>query len=269
MKEILIRTLSGIVFLIVVIGSILLHPIAFLIVFGVFTVIGLYEYYALTGISSKANKIIFVFIGLLLYALLALIGIGKVDITYALLIFLVFPVIITFLLFKKEVNWSHIGSVFTGYFYVAVPFGLLNTFFSFSYHESFPGFLLISMLVIVWCNDIFAYLTGSYFGKHKLFERISPKKTWEGFFGGLLFALLSAYVLSLFSNSLSLTEWLVLAAIVVITATIGDLSESMLKRNAGVKDSGSLMPGHGGVLDRFDAVLFATPFVFIYLKFML
>jgi len=269
LKEILIRTLSGIVFLIVVIGSILLHPIAFLIVFGVFTVIGLYEYYALTGISSKANKIIFVFIGLLLYALLALIGIGKVDITHALLIFLVFPVIITFLLFKKEVNWSHIGSVFTGYFYVAVPFGLLNTFFSFSYHESFPGFLLISMLVIVWCNDIFAYLTGSYFGKHKLFERISPKKTWEGFFGGLLFALLSAYVLSLFSNSLSLTEWLVLAAIVVITATIGDLSESMLKRNAGVKDSGSLMPGHGGVLDRFDAVLFATPFVFIYLKFML
>ncbi|MCB2207563.1 MAG: phosphatidate cytidylyltransferase [Bacteroidetes bacterium] len=269
MKEILIRTLSGIVFLIVVIGSILLHPIAFLIVFGVFTVIGLYEYYALTGISGKANKIIFVFIGLLLYALLALIGIGKVDITYALLIFLVFPVVITFQLFEKEVNWSQIGSVFSGYFYVAAPFGLLNTFFSFSYHESFPGFLLVSMLVIVWCNDIFAYLTGSFFGKHKLFERISPKKTWEGFFGGLLFALLSAYVLSLFSNSLSVTEWLVLAKVIVVTATIGDLSESMLKRNAGVKDSGSLMPGHGGVLDRFDAVLFATPFVFIYLKFLL
>jgi phosphatidate cytidylyltransferase len=112
-------------------------------------------------------------------------------------------------------------------------------------------------------------LTGSFFGKHKLFERISPKKTWEGFFGGLLFALLSAYVLSLFSASLSYTEWLVLATVIVLAATIGDLSESMLKRNAGVKDSGNLMPGHGGVLDRFDAVLFATPFVFIYLKFIL
>lgn len=269
MKEILIRTLSGIVFLIVVIGSILLHPIAFLIVFGVFTVIGLYEYYALTGISGKANRMIFVFIGLMLYGLLAFIGLGKIDITYGLLIFLIFPVVIVFELFEKETNWFHIGSVFTGYFYVAVPFGLLNTLFAFSYTESFPGFLLVSMLVIVWCNDIFAYLTGSFFGKHKLFERISPKKTWEGFIGGLLFALLSAYVLSLFSNSLTLPEWLVLATIVGVTATIGDLSESMLKRNAGVKDSGSLMPGHGGVLDRFDAVLFATPFVFIYLKFLL
>lgn len=238
-------------------------------VFGVFTVIGLYEYYSLTGMLGNANKIFFFFIGLLLYALLAFIGLGIIDITYALFIFLIFPVVITFQLFEKEINWSHIGSVFTGYFYVAVPFGLMNTFFAFSYNEFFQGFLLVSMLVIVWCNDIFAYLTGSLFGKHKLFERISPKKTWEGFVGGLFFALLSAYVLSLFSNSLSLIEWLVLATIVVFTATIGDLSESMLKRNAGVKDSGSLMPGHGGVLDRFDAVLFATPFVFIYLKFLL
>jgi len=269
LKEILIRTLSGIVFLIVVIGSILLHPIAFLIVFGAFTVMGLTEYYALTKITGIRIKTVFVSFGLLMYLLLTFIGLGMLDITYGLLIFLIFPIVIAFQLFEKEINWLNIGSVFTGYFYVAVPFGLLSTFFSFSFNELFPGFLLIAMFAIVWCNDIFAYLTGSFFGRHKLFERISPKKTWEGFFGGLAFAMLSAYVLSLFSKSLSLAEWLTLATIIVITATIGDLSESMLKRNAGVKDSGNLMPGHGGVLDRFDAVLFATPFVFIYLKFIL
>ena len=133
----------------------------------------------------------------------------------------------------------------------------------------FDGFLLIAVLVIIWCNDILAYLTGSFFGKHRLFERISPKKTWEGFAGGLIMALVAAFILSLFSSTLSVIEWLILALIIVLTATIGDLSESMLKRYAGVKDSGNLMPGHGGILDRFDAVLFATPFVFIYFKLLI
>ena len=243
----------------------MLHPIAFLIVFGIFTSIGLIEYFSLSQISGK-KKIVFVILGLFLYLLLALISYGVLDIVYGLWVFLVFPIVVGIQLFEKEINWFNIGSVFTGYFYVAVPFGLLNSFFTFSYSEPFSGFLLIAMLVIVWCNDIFAYLAGSFFGKHKLFERVSPKKTWEGFIGGLAFAMLSAYLLSFFSNSLMVSEWLLLALIIVVTATIGDLSESMLKRSAGVKDSGSLMPGHGGVLDRFDAVLFATPFVFIYFK---
>jgi phosphatidate cytidylyltransferase len=268
LKEILIRTLSGIVFLIIVIGSILLHPIAFLIVFGVFTAMGLLEYFSLLKVTER-NKVVFVLIGLCFYALLALIGLGRVDIVYGLLIFLIYPIVTGLQLFEKEINWTTIGTVFTAYFLIVVPFALLNTFFAFSYAEPFEGFLLISMLIIIWCNDILAYLSGSFFGKHKLFKRISPKKTWEGFIGGLIFALLSAYVLSLFSNSMNVLEWLLLALIIVITATIGDLSESMLKRYAGVKDSGSLMPGHGGVLDRFDAVLFATPFVFIYFKFMI
>lgn len=269
MKEILIRTISGIVFLIVVLGSILLHPIAFFVVFGVFTAIGLNEYFTLTIVTGRNQKPVFITLGLLLYALLGLIGLSFIDITYGLFIFLWFPIVVAFQLFEKEINWSNIGAVFTGYFYVAIPFGLLNTFFAFSQNEIFSGFLLVSILIIVWCNDIFAYLSGSFLGKHKLFERISPKKTWEGFFGGLLFAMLAAYLLSMLSDTFTITEWLVLSIIIVITATIGDLSESMLKRNAGVKDSGSLMPGHGGILDRFDAVLFATPFVFVYIKFLL
>lgn len=239
-----------------------------MIVFGVFTVIGLIEYFGLLQMAGT-NKTVYIIIGLFLYILLAFIGLGMLDIVFGLLIFLIFPAVVGLQLLEKEINWTAVGSVFTAYFYVAVPFALLNTFFAFSYNEPFDGFLLIAVLVIIWCNDILAYLTGSFFGKHRLFERISPKKTWEGFAGGLIMALVAAFILSLFSSTLSVIEWLILALIIVLTATIGDLSESMLKRYAGVKDSGNLMPGHGGILDRFDAVLFATPFVFIYFKLLI
>ena len=191
--------------MIIVIGSILLHPIAFLVVFGVFTALGLVEYYSLLKVIGR-NKVVYIFIGLLLYALLAFIGLGKVDIVYGLLVFLIFPLVTGIQLFEKEINWTTMGSVFTAYFYIVVPFALLNTFFAFSYAEPFEGYLLIAMLIVIWCNDIFAYLTGSFFGKHKLFERISPKKTWEGFIGGLIFALIAAFVMSLFSNSLTSFE---------------------------------------------------------------
>ena len=271
LKEILIRTVSGIVFLIIVIGSILIHPVAFLMVFGGFTFIGLKEYFKLTKVSGKILQNTYVLIGLVLYFLIGLIGLAKVDVIFSLLILLLFPIIIAFELYSKKHDWSRTGSVLTGYFYVAIPFGLMNSFFLLNHDGIYSIYLLLSFFVVVWCNDIFAYLLGSFFGKHKLFERISPKKTWEGSAGGLLFALLAAYILSFIFKQLQLSfiEWMFFAVIVVIAATIGDLSESMLKRNAGVKDSGKLMPGHGGVLDRFDAILYATPFVFIYIKFLL
>ena len=240
-------------------------------VFGGFTFIGLKEYFKLTKITGKMLQNIYLLIGLLLYFLIGLIGLARIDITFSLLILLLFPIIIAFELFSRKHDWGRTGSVLTGYFYVVIPFGLMNSFFLLNHDGVYSVYLLLSFFVIVWCNDIFAYLSGSFIGKHKLFERVSPKKTWEGFAGGLLFALLAAYILSFIFKQLQLSfiEWMFFAVIVVIAATIGDLSESMLKRNAGVKDSGNLMPGHGGVLDRFDAILFATPFVFIYIKFLL
>jgi phosphatidate cytidylyltransferase len=201
------------------------------------------------------------------YFLVGLIGLGIIDIRYAYLILLALPVTVVLELFRKEgAGWNRIGVYFTGFFFVSLPFGLLNALFVLPDREGYVKGILIGMFVIVWSSDIFAYLTGSLFGKHRLFERISPKKSWEGSIGGLLFALLAAYILSLFFTELSLTRWLVMAAIVVITGTLGDLSESFLKRKAGVKDSGNIFPGHGGVLDRFDAALFAVPFVFIYIN---
>jgi len=266
LKDIYIRTLTGFFFLVAVIGSILLHPLAFFGLFFVFVFLGLKEFALLTGNGRKTNVAFYV-LGMFVYILTGLIGLGLVDIRYAYLILLVFPLTIICELFrKKDASWNRIGACFTAFFYVALPFGLLNALFVLPDREGYHTGILIGTFVIVWSSDIFAYLAGSMFGKHRLFERISPKKSWEGSIGGLLFALLAAYILSLFFNELSLTRWLIMAIIIVITGTLGDLSESFLKRKAGVKDSGNIFPGHGGVLDRFDATLFAVPFVFVYIN---
>ncbi len=268
MKDIYIRTLTGFFFLVAVIGSIVAHPLAFFVLFSFFTLVGLNEFFLLTAKNdSRKKNILYYILGMFFYFLVALIGLGLIDIRYAYLILLLLPVIIIFELFRKEgAGWNRIGIYFTGFFYVSLPFGLLNALFVLPDRGEYVIGILIGMFVIVWSSDIFAYLTGSMFGKHRLFERISPKKSWEGSIGGLVFALLAAYVLSLFFTELSLTRWLILAVIIVITGTLGDLSESFLKRKAGVKDSGNIFPGHGGVLDRFDATLFAVPFVFFYIN---
>ncbi|MBR5238881.1 MAG: phosphatidate cytidylyltransferase [Paludibacteraceae bacterium] len=163
--------------------------------------------------------------------------------------------------------------------YVALPFALINMIAFF--RGQFTPVLVLSMLVFIWANDSFAYLTGSLFGRHRLFERVSPKKSWEGFIGGNLFALVAAYVMSIvdqpLSNllvghngaSLELWQWLVFAQIVVVFGTFGDLVESLLKRRLGVKDSGVAIPGHGGWLDRFDSFIFAAPVVACYLYLLL
>jgi len=125
--------------------------------------------------------------------------------------------------------------------------------------------LIFLVLGLLWVNDIFAYLTGRLLGKHKLFERISPGKTIEGSLGGLVFTVISMAIFCHYVPRMSIATAVGMAAIAVIFGTIGDLCESMLKRQAGVKDSGKLIPGHGGILDRFDSVMFSVPFIFVYL----
>jgi phosphatidate cytidylyltransferase len=281
LKEIYKRTLTGIFFIVAVIGSILLHPLAFFIVFSVFTYIGLTEFLKLSTVTggTQQNRLYFAS-GMLIYFLTALLGMGYIDPRFSYFLLLVFFFIFIFELFNKQnASREKTGAWFTGFIYIAIPFGLMNSLFftgfdRFNLQEAF-GFpanttpridILIGLFIIIWSSDVFAYLVGSWLGKHKLFARISPKKSWEGSIGGLVFALLAAYVLSLFFKQLTVSEWLLFAVIVVITGALGDLIESMLKRQAGVKDSGTLLPGHGGVLDRFDAVLFATPFVFVYVN---
>lgn len=129
--------------------------------------------------------------------------------------------------------------------------------------------LLLGFFIVIWTNDTFAYLSGMFIGRHKFFERISPKKTWEGTAGGLVFGLAAGYILSLFFDDFSLSEWLGYALTIIIFGTFGDLFESLIKRTLGLKDSGNIMPGHGGILDRFDSILLAAPFAFIYIVFVL
>ena len=144
-------------------------------------------------------------------------------------------------------------------FYAAIPLGLMPLL-----HEGYNA--LVMVLLMVWMNDNGAYMGGSLLGKHKMWERHSPGKTWEGTAIGVLFALLTAYFIGpLFNASIVWYHWLVLGLICSVVDTLGDLVESMLKRSVGLKDSGKIMPGHGGFLDRFDSLLVATPFVFVYL----
>ncbi|MFK5855749.1 MAG: phosphatidate cytidylyltransferase [Bacteroidota bacterium] len=269
MKDIYIRSLTGIVFLAVVIGSILLNPLAFLLVFSVFNFIGLKEFARLANRSNKTSATAtpeYYIFGMLIYFIIGLAGLGYLDVRFSAVIFVILFVQIAIELYRKDPQWKNITTLITGYIYIAVPFGLMNSLFYTGAIDQSQSGILIGMFVIVWTSDVFAYLTGSMIGKHKLMERISPKKTWEGSIGGLFFALISAYILSIFVPQLSIVEWLILSVVIVISGTLGDLVESLLKRNAGVKDSGTIFPGHGGVLDRFDAVIFATPMVFVFIN---
>lgn len=202
-----------------------------------------------------------------IYSIISLIALNLIDIRFAFLIVLVFPLTIIFELFRKEQpSWLRAGTYFSAFFYISVPFGLMNALFLMPGSEGYHPAILIGLFIIMWSGDIAAYLIGSMIGKHRLFERISPKKSWEGSIAGLVFGLVAAWVLSLIFTDLSLINWMVMAVIIIVTGTLGDLSESLLKRLAGVKDTGNILPGHGGVLDRFDATLFATPFVFVYIN---
>lgn len=233
-----------------------------------FCIVALNEFLLIsTHKENIGRKLLYFLFGIFIYCIVSLIGLGYLDIRFAYLILLTFPITIVIELFSKSNTvWKTLGTYFTGWMYLSVPFGLLNALFLTPVvEESFTG-ILLGLFIIIWSSDVFAYLVGSAIGKHRLFERISPKKSWEGSVGGLIFALVAAFVLSLIYPQLGLVNWLVLAVIIVITGTFGDLAESKLKREAGVKDSGNILPGHGGVLDRFDATIFAVPFVFVYVN---
>ena len=152
-------------------------------------------------------------------------------------------------------------------FYISIPFVMLfDIALMDGYYDPLP---ILGFFILIWVYDTGAYLSGKFFGKHKLFERISPKKTWEGLIGGALIAMLvSIFINGYFFAELSQFEWAIVALIVVVFGTLGDLIESLVKRNAGVKDSGSIMPGHGGMLDRFDSALFAAPFFWLFLQWI-
>ena len=274
MKNLIIRAITGILFIGIIIGAILYSKYTLLALLLVITTLTLTEFYRLIEGSNLPKLTLFVNIlggnyltlSLYLYAsdILPAFSKGVVFIPY-LIYFLCCFIIQLYMKDKDPITrWSH---SFMGQVYIALPIGLLS-FLAFEPSSTFLFYnpwLLLSFFYFIWINDTGAFLVGSAIGKKRLFERISPKKSWEGFWGGIAFNLVLAYILSTQFNVLSQLEWYGLAITVSIFATLGDLCESLLKRTLQIKDSGSILPGHGGMLDRFDSVLLAAPAAVIYL----
>jgi len=167
---------------------------------------------------------------------------------------------------KDEKPLRSMAMLYLGIGYIILPFSLLSAI---AFHpESYEPFLIIGLVGITWCMDTGAYFFGSAFGKHRLFERVSPKKSWEGAIGGVALALTGAWVLSLFLDQLTPMQWLLAGGIIAVTGIFGDLVESFIKRVGLTKDSGNSIPGHGGFLDRFDSLIFSIPFFLFFLKLL-
>jgi phosphatidate cytidylyltransferase len=265
------RTLTGTVFVLLIVGSVILDAKIFATLFLIVSILTQLEFYQiLEKRGRKPQTYLGVGVGSLLYLSLATNALGLLGSIGHLLIFLNFfliGLIFTAELFTQSSDpFGNIGTTIVGIMYIALPFGLLNyLYLPVIYPNNFNFGILLGYFIILWLNDTGAYLVGSAFGKHKLFERISPGKTWEGSIGGALFAILAAALLSNYFTGITIFQWIIMAVIVVLFGTFGDLVESMLKRSLGLKDSGNILPGHGGLLDRFDAVLLSAPAVFVYI----
>lgn len=273
MSNFLKRTISGTLFVIAIIGSILLGRYSFLLVFLALSVFTLYEFYKM-GFKSRIRPQLL--LGLVLGGLIFIVNyffaIGKLGpFIFLGLIPLVLSVFIIELYRNHNKPIHNIAFTLLGLIYVAFPFALLNYFvLSYSsYRIGYQSHLLIGFFALTWANDSGAYAFGVSIGRNKLFPRISPKKSWEGLIGGFFVTTLMAWLLSLFFLEVSLFHWMMIAFITAVMSIFGDLVESMFKRSIGVKDSGKFLPGHGGILDRFDSVLLAIPVVFVYLEMMM
>ena len=270
MNNLLTRTITGAIFVIIVLGSAFINIWAFAFVFAIFTVIGMIEFYRLCQkININPHFIPGILIGFFLYTISFTnsIGIIKFDFKIICLSFFAVFILIFFMeLFRKSATpLQNIATTLLGILYISVPFSLLISIANNRLTELPFAYLPIFFFIIIWVYDTFAYLVGIKFGKNRICERISPKKSWEGAIGGLFFTLLLAIILSFYFPFLTTLEWIGFATIIVIFGTLGDFAESLLKRNANIKDSGNFFPGHGGILDRFDSVLLSIPFVYLYL----
>ncbi|MBL7912140.1 MAG: phosphatidate cytidylyltransferase [Bacteroidia bacterium] len=291
LKTLATRSASAAVFVVLLVGCVYWSYISFSVFFFLVSMIGLNEFYKIAEkMGAKPFKVVGFIFGIITY--IGVVPLTKfisnpgdddldVSVQYssmedlqsgflALIILCPFILLATALFSKKENSIQNALYSLGGIIYAVIPFGLLNqTVF---YDDGCTGAfftpnLILGIIFLIWSNDTFAYLGGSLFGKNKMIERVSPGKTWEGTIIGVLITFGLSFLFNMLYNLGDYT-WQILGIIVPVLATIGDLVESKLKREAGVKDSGSIMPGHGGVLDRFDSLIFVSPFVYVLFKLL-
>ncbi len=275
-RNLLVRSATGLVFVAVMLGAMLLGRLSFAILLFCITAGCMWELYGLaekTGARPQKTAGILIglsIVGINLAAIETVINniafLKYLGMAAVLVILLAATVFILEIWRQKGGPMQNIGATFLGVAYVALPVSLIALFPIVGNKVLFPWNALIvpAYIAIVWANDVFAYLFGITFGKHRFFERLSPKKSWEGFFGGLAGAVAVAAVVGKFLIHGDIWLWMGLGLIVALTAVLGDLVESHFKRSVGAKDSGNSLPGHGGLLDRFDAMLVSAPFAFIF-----
>ena len=262
MNNTLTRTLSGIVYILILITA-SLHLYGFLVLFGIFLLVAISEFCDLVRLKKTIPLLIATF-GYFLFSYFNVTNTTEILLLFATLF--VSAKAIAFL-FSKQLKPLVTTSKFVYLIgYVILPIILITKIPLAD--GAFNPKIIISIFILIWANDTFAFVVGKSFGKRKLFERISPKKTIEGFIGGLLFALLFSVLISKYFIDQAMLRWLAISFILSIFGTIGDLVESKFKRIAEVKDSGKIMPGHGGILDRLDSIIFAAPFVFLFYQIM-
>jgi len=292
MNETLKRAISGAVYIALLLTSILFSTESFITLFGVFLIITIYEFSNIVNL----NKVFSILFGTLVYAAIILVSHYNKQTTQFLnenfnttssletnikqldLVLLAVTIVVSIkciiFLFYDSVQKVSISSKYLYLLgYITLPFVFIVKI-SFGTNDYNPK-IILGLFILIWTNDTFAYIVGKSMGKHKLFERVSPKKTIEGFIGGVVFAAFAGFLISKFYiqpkpefSSKSILIWTIIALIVSIFGTIGDLIESKFKRIAGVKDSGSIMPGHGGILDRLDSVIFVAPIIFLFYQIL-
>ena len=261
------RAITAFFFTIAMLGSIFFGGYTFTGFYLILSIVALLEFYKLVKMGGiRPHRNIGVLVATILFLITAAYHFLRFETKFLLLVVpLIFSVFVSELYKKSKIPFANISYTFVGFIYVTIPFcffyslGFLADVFTYDYH------LPLAFLLMLWANDTGAYLFGVKFGKHRLFERHSPKKSWEGFFGGMFTSLAVSFGIFKLFPEMSAVTWAGMAILISCFGTLGDLVESMLKRSLDAKDSGSFLPGHGGFLDRFDGLLIAAPVVYVYL----
>jgi phosphatidate cytidylyltransferase len=276
MNNMVQRGISGSIYVVVIVAAILFSPYTYVLLFATVTGMCLWEFYGLLEQKGEAmeDKPMATLGGVYLFVTGFFWFAGAMNLKYiALWIIIMLYLLIRALYSNDERALRTIAYTFFGQVYIGLPFMFLSRL-GFPKDiiglENYNPWLIIGFFIIIWLSDTGAYLFGTAFGKHKLFERISPKKSWEGFFGGLALAVVVSFFFPLMIPAhLNAFQWMGFALTTVIFGTFGDLFESLIKRTLSIKDSGHIIPGHGGMLDRFDSSILAAPAVVIYYLFMI